>query len=67
MKPGSSVGRTADVIRGGEGGLPANSEEFVERGGGARIHLCKILMFCKGYPLSSSGTPDAVFLSSNNI
>ena len=36
MKPGSSVGRTADVIRGGEGGLPANSEEFVERGGGRR-------------------------------
>ena len=34
MKPGSSVGRTADVIRCGEGGLPANSEEFVERGGG---------------------------------
>ena len=33
MKPGSSVGRTADVIRCGEGGLPANSEEFVERGG----------------------------------
>ena len=33
MKPGSSVGRAADVIRCGEGGLPANSEEFVERGG----------------------------------
>ena len=33
MKPGSSVGRTANVIRCGEGGLPANSEEFVERGG----------------------------------
>ena len=33
MKPGSSVGRTADVIRCEEGGLPAHSEEFVERGG----------------------------------
>jgi hypothetical protein len=25
------------------------------------------LYIYKGYPLSSSGTPDAVFLSSNNI
>ena len=39
MKPGNSVGRTADVIRGGEGGLPANSEEFVERGE-ARGYTC---------------------------
>ena len=27
----------------------------------------QILLLYKGYPLSSSGTPDAVFLSSNNI
>ena len=67
MKPGSSVGRTADVIRCGEGGLPANSEEFVERGGGARIHLCKILMFCKGYLFSSSDHIDTVISSSNSI